>query len=75
MQDHKDCPKCKTPLNVATFGRHVWKDCIPCNKKLEDIIEEMKAVKPKPSLGYGTDDDDSLYSKLSKLAFDYDDVL
>jgi len=48
--DPKDmkCPKCKTKWTETKLGNHVWRDCIPCGKKEEDITKELKDLPPIP---------------------------
>lgn len=41
------CPICRTPWHEVRFGNNLWKDCLKCNKKEEDIIEMQKS-KTKP---------------------------
>lgn len=62
MSDHENCPACNTKLNVTHFGRNIWKDCLKCNKKLEDILAEQSSQPPKiyTSDSESTDDWDLL---------------
>ena len=41
-EDHSFCPICKSKLNITKFNMQVWKDCIKCGKKYEDLIKESK---------------------------------
>lgn len=34
-----NCPVCQTPWQKSSFGMKRWRDCIPCGKTAEDILE------------------------------------
>lgn len=40
------CPICKTDWTVTTLGKNVWKDCKPCGKKAEDILNDLPPPTP-----------------------------
>ena len=43
------CPVCSTEwLETRVIGKHVWRDCIPCGKKEEDILTELAEIPPIP---------------------------
>jgi len=33
------CPKCSTPWTITRFGAKNWKDCTPCGKTAEDLLD------------------------------------
>ena len=36
--EHLDtCPRCGTPWHTSGFGASIWKDCLKCKRKAEDI--------------------------------------
>ena len=34
------CPKCNTPWTKTRFGTRNWKDCLPCGKTAEDLLDK-----------------------------------
>ena len=68
--DHKNCPVCKTELKVVAFNAKVWKDCIPCGKTLEELIEIAKATPPAAPRQETEHEYTKLLEALSKEVFD-----
>ena len=33
------CPKCQTPWTNTNFGTRRWKDCLPCGKTAEELLD------------------------------------
>ena len=38
------CPKCSTPWTLTRFGAKQWKDCLPCGKTAEDLLDKNTQV-------------------------------
>ena len=34
------CPVCSTPWTITTFGARIWKDCKPCGKTAEKLLDK-----------------------------------
>ena len=34
------CPVCSTPWTITKFGTNNWKDCKPCGKTAEDLLDK-----------------------------------
>lgn len=72
------CPICQTPWHEVKFGQHVWKDCLKCNKKEEDIIEIQKNKINTDFNGNtrppGFYDNKSIIDEFQKMLDDDDDV-
>lgn len=41
-EDYPFCPVCKSEWKISKFNMYVWRDCIKCGKKSEDLIEEFE---------------------------------
>lgn len=44
-KEHPFCPICESSWNITKFNMQEWKDCLKCNKKMEDLIEEYEDSK------------------------------
>jgi len=51
------CPVCSTPWTITNFGAKAWKDCKPCGKTAEDLLDRSSERSSSSSSDYESTDD------------------
>jgi len=51
------CPFCHTRWKTTKYLNNVWKDCVPCNKKSEELIDQYNTTKEKDNTNKKEEDD------------------
>jgi hypothetical protein len=50
------CPICQTPWTITRFGVKNWKDCKPCGKTAEDLLDRNTQHVSKKDATYDMED-------------------
>lgn len=53
-----NCPVCSTKFKITRFGAQEWKDCLPCNKTAEEVVEVVNKKEDKDQFDFSDISDD-----------------